>query len=188
MNRKVTLVALLTAIAGVVWYVGSREPSKIASSRDKAFDNEASSVPAATGTTPSALLSQRTDSEAAVGQGAAITPNKARLEISETEERVLEMYDEIASALADEQKDCDVLGTALSSSVDTHARDLQRWAQTQKELAPAELAADNQRLLRVAGDRMHRAQEAIRRAMGKCVQSEKFQDALRDLSELGTPS
>lgn len=108
--------------------------------------------------------------------------------VSATEERVLSMYDDIANALSDEAKSCDALGEDLGASVRARASELSQWAQTQKDLTPEQVAADRDRLLKLAGSRMQRAQEVIRRSMGKCMNNERFQHALRDLSAFGAPS
>jgi hypothetical protein len=117
---------------------------------------------------------------------ASSAPTRAK-HLSSIEERVLAMYDQIASALADDSQSCDVLGEKLAASVEEHASDLNRWSQLQKDLEPSESEADRNRLLQAAGPRMQAAQDAIRRSMSKCLQSEAFQDALRDLATLGTP-
>ncbi|MFT3925171.1 MAG: hypothetical protein QM778_21725 [Myxococcales bacterium] len=186
MRKVVVAISTLLAVAAVAFFANSRQPVDLAPGQAAVSTPEAASTAKpdqAAATTPAP---QKASLQAALAKAVEASKHGGPA-VSESEEGVLKMYDEIATALSDEQKDCDVLGTALGGSVDAHARDLNRWAQTQKGLSAAELAANNERLLKAAGDRMQRAQDAIRRAMGKCIQSEKFQDALRDLSELGTP-
>lgn len=105
--------------------------------------------------------------------------------LTAVEERVVAMYEEIASGLSVPEQACEAMGEALAASVHKYAADVNGWAQTQVGIDEQEQVRSQKRLTKFAGKRLEAAQDAIRGAMASCMTNPRFQEGLGDLAALG---
>jgi len=197
MRTKVSLFVVgASVVAAICTYYTTRErlPSDAASASEQGSTNGGSAVLKAAEGSVSAKAKQVTGSggqatatgERATGTGAQVG-SAARPQGESAQEQVLAMYDVIVDELERTEGDCDAMGTALSSTIDAHASDVQRWLSEQRQLTAEQRAELEKQLDTTAAERVKSAQEAMREGLGKCAANAKFIGAFQKLASL-TPA
>lgn len=104
-------------------------------------------------------------------------------ELTPEEQHMLDMYEELAVMLGDDKASCETMASGLSLAIQKRSEEIHAWRRRQTARTSFR-EEDEERLRRVAGERMKLAQATMQKAMGKCMQVPPFQASLAQLAEM----
>jgi hypothetical protein len=163
--RKIVIALVLAGLAGAsIWFLRSTQEAQLAT---PAMEPALVAPVTRTGSAaPSAHVD--TSASAFTKEVAKVEADAHALDVSDEEEGVLSLYDELSDLLEQHANDCRQTAAALDGAVSRATPELERWADKHGRRDPAEAALSEQRLKQAASARMERFRGQLTKVMAKC--------------------
>ena len=148
---------------------------------------EAASTPDLAVATPRATPKPIAATQAVTAQAAPAPAPERTSEMTQAEDAVLSMYDDIIAEMGKDIDNCLAMADAITAAMHKHEHDLEQLKQERADLTPEEFAAAQANLAREQGGRIETQRKTFEQAVARCKRNSQFMEGVRALARAGSP-